>query len=187
MAYEEALTATGAMVELYETFGSYQGDWWAKVLYNGSLGWVHGTYGSCSGCDAFESEVGYSGKDTCDEHRYDYPKPTNCDACEVAKKDYQKRLVEFGKCYLESIMTQAEAENEAGKEFAWKYDKEAVKETVKFLQDNTCDGKIYWVEPAPEPEDDEETLEATSDDYEDDGTNAITVKQVLSNLMKDYS
>ena len=60
MSYQEALEAAGATVHAFEFFGSYQGDWWAKVTYNGETGWVHGSYGSCSGCDAFEAEFGFS-------------------------------------------------------------------------------------------------------------------------------
>jgi len=35
MSYDEALKAAGAEVLLYESFGSYQGDWWAKVVKRG--------------------------------------------------------------------------------------------------------------------------------------------------------
>lgn len=30
MSYKEAMQAAGAVVHLYEEFGSYQGDWWHK-------------------------------------------------------------------------------------------------------------------------------------------------------------
>ena len=36
----------------YECFGDYQGDWWAKVEYNGG---VTGGYESYAGCDALEA------------------------------------------------------------------------------------------------------------------------------------
>jgi hypothetical protein len=48
------LELAGARVIAYETFGSYQGDWLAKVEHNGAVKWIHGSYGSCSGCDALE-------------------------------------------------------------------------------------------------------------------------------------
>jgi len=58
--YVKALKAAGATVHVFEQFGSYQGDWWAKVTYEGKTGWIHDYYGSCSGCDAFESTFGWS-------------------------------------------------------------------------------------------------------------------------------
>lgn len=59
MAYRAALEAAGAEVHEFQEFGSYQGDWIAKVTFKGETGFVRGSYGSCSGCDAFESEFGY--------------------------------------------------------------------------------------------------------------------------------
>ena len=50
MSYCQALEAAGAKILQFKSFGSYQGDWWAKVEYNGEIGWVAGSYGSCSGC-----------------------------------------------------------------------------------------------------------------------------------------
>lgn len=70
MSYEEALKAAGAEVHAYETFGSYQGDWWALVSYEGKHGFVHGYYGSCSGCDAFEAEFGWT-ENECEDHKYE--------------------------------------------------------------------------------------------------------------------
>lgn len=59
--YIEALTAAGLHVTDYETFGSYQGQWMARVVTPaGMIGYVHDWYGSCSVCDAFESEFSYS-------------------------------------------------------------------------------------------------------------------------------
>ena len=56
MSYTVALEAAGATVRAYQEFGSYQGDWWARVvLPDGREGWVTSSYGSCSGCDALES------------------------------------------------------------------------------------------------------------------------------------
>lgn len=86
MSYEEALQAAGAEVLEFEQFGSYQGDWWAKVRYKDELGWVQGSYGSCSGCDAFESEFGCA-EDYCSEHAYQHN--DDCPACQDAKKKWR--------------------------------------------------------------------------------------------------
>lgn len=82
MSYQEALEAAGAVVHDFQEFGSFQGDWLAKVTYNGTTGFVAGYYGSCSGCDAFEGEFGYV--------------PTT-DAA------YQERLAAFGREYLDGL------------------------------------------------------------------------------------
>jgi hypothetical protein len=86
--YELALTAAGAIVHNFEQFGSYQGRWVAYVTYQNKTGWVTDYYGSCSGCDNFEADVGY---------KTDEP-------------DYPKRVIDFGKKYLEEILTQDEME-----------------------------------------------------------------------------
>jgi len=62
MGYSESLEAAGAKVIAYEQFGSYQGDWGAYVELNGNKYIITGSYGSCSGCDAFEAEFGYTDK-----------------------------------------------------------------------------------------------------------------------------
>ena len=69
MAYKEALEAAGCEVIAYEEFGSYQGDWLAKVRKDGETFWLRDYYGSCSGCDAFEADVGWEpwGDDSAEE------------------------------------------------------------------------------------------------------------------------
>ncbi len=54
--YCDAIEAAGAEVLAFGEFGSYQGDWYAKVKWEGQTVLVGGAYGSCSGCDAFEAE-----------------------------------------------------------------------------------------------------------------------------------
>jgi len=134
MGYYEALEAAGAEVLAFEQFGSYQGDWWAKVNYNGRQFWIHGTYGSCSGCDSFEAEFGWS-EDQCEDHKYK-PKDEHfdCAACQEAVKEYTAKLANFGRGYLESgDMSQAEAEKEAGRNAEWDSD---APHMVTFLQNN---------------------------------------------------
>lgn len=106
MGYREALEAAGAVVHEYEQFGSYQGDWWARVTYQDKTGWVSGSYGSCSVCDAFEGEFGWY-------------KPT------------QERLAAFGQEYLDNFMTQEEAEKSAARNLDWDYD---AKEMFDFIK-----------------------------------------------------
>ena len=130
MSYHSALEAAGAEVHVFESFGSYQGDWWAKVTYKGQTGWIQGSFGSCSGCDAFEAEFDYS--DTaCDSHRYN--EQPNCEPCQVLKKAYEEKLAKFGEGYLDGIISQEAAEEYAGKHKDW--DSEAEK-MVAFLKEH---------------------------------------------------
>ena len=114
--YDSALAAAGARIICFESFGSYQGDWWAKVEYKGETGWVQGSFGSCSGCDAFEAEFGwrYNG---CGDHEYD-PQDT-CTECQAGRRAYEEKLADFGRTYLGGLMTQAAAEAEAGRNAEW--------------------------------------------------------------------
>ncbi len=129
MSYQDAITAAGATILAFENFGSYQGDWWAKVSHNGTTGFVHGYFGSCSGCDAFEREFD-SGNGQCEEHRWD-DEPAPCVACDAALIDYQKRLKEFGEGYLEKILTPAEAVAEASENLDWDTDAQEMVDWIK--------------------------------------------------------
>lgn len=82
--YKEALEAAGAEIIDFGEFGSYQGDWIALVNYNGNIGFVQGSYGSCGGCDAFEGEFGYIN----DEN----------------SQEYKDKLKTFGENYLDGIL-----------------------------------------------------------------------------------
>lgn len=53
--YKEALEAAGHKILAFKSFGNYQGTWYAIT----SDGIITGWFGSCSFCDAFESEFGY--------------------------------------------------------------------------------------------------------------------------------
>lgn len=108
MSYETALEAAGATVLAFSYFGDYQGTWWAKVSYSGEVGWVSGSYGSCSGCDAFEAEFSDWNKE-----------PT------------QKELSDFGKTYLDGLMDQTQAEVLASENLEWDSEAEVVLNYVK--------------------------------------------------------
>lgn len=82
-AYAKALRAAGAEVHHFRSFGSYQGEWWAQITYKDETGWVTGSYGSCSGCDAFEGEFGWSSENV---------------------PDYQSKLADFGRTYCETVL-----------------------------------------------------------------------------------
>ena len=131
--YQYALEIAGAVVHDFKEFGSYQGDWWAKVTYENKTGWVNGSYGSCSGCDAFQSEFDYSDH-VCGDDKYYYPISEqnfreDCTHCQETKK----KLIAFGKNYLDNMMSQEEAEKQTAKHSEW--DSEA-EEMMKFIKDS---------------------------------------------------
>ena len=142
MSYCEAMKAAGAKVLEYKTFGSYQGDWWAKVVFEGKSYWVHGSYGSCSGCDSFQAH--FDGYDWgrikfCEEHKYeddDCPEVLACADCKEASENYRKDLANFGRSYLTgNEYTQEEAEKSVGPQDEW--DDEENAEQLAFLKAHT--------------------------------------------------
>jgi hypothetical protein len=86
MSYRVALEAAGAKVLDFQSFGSYQGEWFALVEFEGRAGWIQGHFGSCTHCDAFEAEFDYAYQDS---------------------PDYQERLAKFGRSYLDDMMPAA--------------------------------------------------------------------------------
>ena len=103
------LEKAGANVLDFEEFGSYQGEWLAFVEYKGEKGIVQGSYGSCSGCDAFEAEFMYEDKPEKGNGKFykngkTWDEDSECTEEEYneALKVYEQRLIDFGKSYLES-------------------------------------------------------------------------------------
>lgn len=111
-SYEGSLEAAGAKVLAFSEFGDYQGSWYAKVEYEGKTGWISGSYGSCSGCDAFQSEF---------DNIFD------------EETEHPSRLVKFGKSYLGNLMSTEELLKEV-KDNTWDLEDE---ELQKFIKDNT--------------------------------------------------
>jgi|SRR6185312_9890568 len=111
MSYQEALEAAGAKIIKFESFGSYQGDWFCLCEYKGKIGWVSGSFGSCSGCDAFEAEFGWNDNE---------------------QEDYQQRLCQFGKGYLDpEVMSNEEVLKIPLSNIDWD---DGAKEILKFLE-----------------------------------------------------
>ena len=133
MSYQAALKAAGAVVHAFEEFGTYQGDWLASVELGGKSGIVRGSYGSCSGCDAFEGEFGYS-SGVCDEHLWGY-KPVGCPACQSAAESYTERLARFGANYLNNIEDPKTVYAFFKEQESWDSDASAVIKWINALQD----------------------------------------------------
>jgi hypothetical protein len=128
MSYQLALEAAGARVLAFEQFGSYQGDWWARVRVGRRIGWIGGSFGSCSGCDAFEAEFGYA-NDACRDKHYSHA--PECEGCIAAKAVYQKRLSDFGATYIESMMSKIDAIKKASENLRWDGDAQNMVDWIK--------------------------------------------------------
>jgi len=109
MGYKKCLEKADAKVLEYKEFGSYQGDWLAFVEYKGEKGIVHGSYGSCSGCDSFQSEFNYDTEPEINKNKFYKNGNIWDEECECTKEEYyeavkiyEQRLSDFGKRYLES-------------------------------------------------------------------------------------
>lgn len=94
MSYDTALIATGHALLDYQSFGDYQGTWYALMNINGTLSLISGSYGSCSGCDAFESEFSYDNDNT---------------------PEYKEHLKRFGQQYIDNNLVDIAKEIETQK------------------------------------------------------------------------
>jgi len=133
VSYELAMERAGAEVLLYKEFGSYQGDWLAKVIYEGKQMWINGSYGSCSGCDSFQAEFDNCSHD-CDGNGGDYYNPVHsnrfykCNRC----MEILEKLIEFGLNYINNYaFTQEEMENKLNKDSDYSDDKEIYEYIIK--------------------------------------------------------
>ena len=128
MGYKSALEAAGAEVLAYKMFGNWQGEWWAKVNLDGVVGWVEGSFGSCSVCDPFQSKMdGF-------DYRWDSVAREYVDAPE---EERQAALVEFGQSYLTHLQTPEEAKAWADQQLlsedTWR---DEDKEAAQFILEN---------------------------------------------------
>ena len=137
MSYKLTLEKAGAKVLEFKEFGSYQGTWLAKVEYDRETGWVQGSYGSCSGCDAFQAEFEWSEEPYYNEQdktwELNYEVVTEEVALDAQNK-YNNKLCNFGKTYLDSgLYTQEQIEKLISEDIEW--DPEA-EEMLKWVQNN---------------------------------------------------
>lgn len=104
--YTNAIELAGATVLAAVDDEDYQGTFWLRVEYQGDEFWITGSYGSCSGCDAYEAT--FDSQSACAEHRWD-PKVETCEGCRVAANERDTKLAEFGRGYLDKRYAQDEA------------------------------------------------------------------------------
>jgi hypothetical protein len=112
MGYASALRAAGAEIVDFKQIGSYQGTWGAIVNFQGERSLVTGYFGSCSVCDAFESQFGYMNEDPLhDESEGKYYLDWSRQE-EISKENYdaiiergRQELADFGMSYLRNPLT----------------------------------------------------------------------------------
>jgi hypothetical protein len=131
MGYSEAIESNGLKIKEMKEFGSYQGTWIA-ILEDGRF--IEGSYGSCSGCDAFQAEFNYDEEIVKQENGKYYPNNNTwedeiTEGEAIAKnKEYSEKLKSFGKRYTDSAETKEEIVSrytiKCNDEFAWDDDKE---------------------------------------------------------------
>lgn len=142
MGYQAALEVNGVTVKEFMEFGSYQGTWIA-ILEDGRF--VEGRYSSCSGCDAFQAEFGWSdseiekqenGKFYRDNNHWDEEYEITEEEANAHNEKYKTKLSQFGESYLTSAETKEEItaryEQKCAEEYAWEDDKEILEWLKRF-------------------------------------------------------
>ena len=112
MGYTHALRTAGAEVLQYKQTGSYQGTWGAVCRYNGQTVLVTGYYGSCSVCDAYQSQFGYLEDDpvqdeTTGKWYSDWTREYEIsqEQVDAINEEHRQKLVDFGMSYLRNPLT----------------------------------------------------------------------------------
>lgn len=133
MGYAQALEANGVVIKQYKEFGDYQGTWIA-LLEDGRF--IEGSYGSCSGCDAFQAEFDYGTEELVlqedgkyHEDNFSWNDVISNEQADEHNKKHFERLRTFGQGYLNSSETKEEiikryAEKIKDDEWAWEDDKQ---------------------------------------------------------------
>lgn len=132
MSYEKCLELAGATVHDSRHFGSYQGEWIAVVTFEGHYGFVWDYFGSCTGCDAFEAEFSGTSHDHKNPSEYWYVYNdfrVGCPECDAVRE----RMRDFGRGYLEGILSYEQARERASKNIEW--DAEA-KDMLRFVEEH---------------------------------------------------
>lgn len=132
MGYQSALEAAGVIIKEFKEFGSYQGTWIAITSDNQV---IEGSYGSCSGCDSFQSEFDYYDEPMIHEGKYyksgnywDSEEECSKEEYEQAIQESKNKLARFGEFYvrtsesLDSIIDRYK--KKIDDEWAWEDDKE---------------------------------------------------------------
>lgn len=91
-SYEVVAFANGQDVVLFQTFGSYQGEWLLMAKDAEQFYVYKGYYGSCSGCDSYEAW-----------RNYDSEGPTLSQAKEFVGKDDYHSFIEIPNSTMENL------------------------------------------------------------------------------------
>jgi len=119
MGYAHALRTAGAEVIDFKETGCYQGTWGAIVDFNGQRSLVTGYYGSCSHCDAYQSQFDrYSSDESVfDEETGKYyanwwkEQEISQEEYDADQEQYRQDLIEFAMSYLRNPHTKEDILN----------------------------------------------------------------------------
>jgi hypothetical protein len=137
MGYAHALRTAGATIIEFKETGSYQGTWGAIVDFNGQRSLVTGYYGSCSYCDAYQSQFDRYSSDepVFDEETGKYysnrwqEQEITKEAYDADQEEQKQALIDFGMSYLrnpntkEDILNKIKYYDELGDD-EWSFDSE---------------------------------------------------------------
>ena len=124
MSYEDAFAAVpGVTVKWAHYCGSYQGRLIARLDVNGEERYVLDYYGSCSGCDSFEAELGYG------DHT-------------------AEQLADFGRPYVDAALTLDEVLKELLPQAGEYYDTDLREALGKVLDDHPEKRELARMFPA---------------------------------------
>lgn len=122
MGYSDALEAAGATVIQFSEFGDYQGTWLAYVKYKDKLGYITGSYGSCSGCDSFQAEFDYCYEDV---------------------PNHEEKMRKFGESYLNDFLTKEEVITQFSEDYYWDDNRTAIESFIEISEKMGHEMKFY--------------------------------------------
>ena len=180
MGYRMTMEKAGATVHRFKEYGSYQGDWLAEVTFDGRNGFVRGSYGSCSGCDAFQAECDLSHSVDGDYHSPSWNGiKEGCEQCAEA----EQKFIAFGKSYLKDLKTKEEMIKELEEGLEWAWDKAETEEKLHFVDPN-------WTNEAREQnleasiDEAMALIQATVDCHNETGVVASTIIEQMKELIE---
>lgn len=136
MGYAHALRTAGAEVVDFKEIGSYQGTWGAVVDFQGQRSLVTGYYGSCSVCDAYQAQFGWSSDEPYYNHETDKYYINQWSDEEITKETHdailekeKQELIDFGMSYLRNPMSKEDVQKrieyyDANDTGEWSFDSE---------------------------------------------------------------
>lgn len=132
IGYKAALEVCGAKILEYKEFGSYQGDWYAILIYNEKTLLIGGGYGSCSGCDSFQSD--FSGDNVIQSYEEAFPEELKAEDYDVGYK--LDDLKKFGLKYLNDPLNIEDIIKEKTNDLVWDNEAQEIINWINTIKNN---------------------------------------------------